>query len=59
MGNYYFHFIHRSVGRKKTPQGTKQVQVTFTREVKVRAAAHLQQKVTATKAVTAALKECG
>lgn len=47
-------------GKKKTPKGTKQGSGdSYKRKVKVRAAVQLKQKVTATKAVTTALKECG
>lgn len=46
-------------GNKKLQKAQNKVQVTFTRKVKVRAAVQLKQKVIATKAITAALKECG
>ena len=44
---------------RKLQKAQNKVQVTFTREVTVRGAVQLNPKVIATKAITAALKECG
>lgn len=46
-------------GNKKFQKAQNKVLLTFTRKVKAITAVQLKQKVTATKAVTAALQECG